>query len=124
MRRRRELRRRRRHRRALAARYDRARHAIRRRLRILGGEVPLEAARVLSDFDAPGAKIIVLATDGEPDTCEEPNPQNGGPAAIAAASTAFSAGIHTYVLSVGGDVRSAQQMANAGAGLPVDLPPG
>ena len=35
---------------------------------------------------APGDKVIVLATDGEPDTCAEPNPQNGQGVAVAAAA--------------------------------------
>ena len=31
-----------------------------------------------------GINRVILATDGEPDTCAEPNPQNGQPEAIAA----------------------------------------
>ncbi len=69
----------------------------------------------------PGRKVIVLGTDGEPDTCAEPNPQNGQDESIAAAQRAFDAGIRVYVVSVGDDVGEAhlQDMANAGAGLPV-----
>jgi hypothetical protein len=37
------------------------------------GESLLAAAETLAAFDEPGPKIIVLATDGEPDNCECPN---------------------------------------------------
>lgn len=68
---------------------------------------------------APGDKYIVLATDGEPDTCAEPNPQNGQDEAVMAAEAAFSMGIRTFVISVGDEVSDAhlQDMANAGAGV-------
>lgn len=66
-------------------------------------------------------KILLLATDGEPDTCAVPNPQQGQPEAIAAAQAALQAGVRTYVLSVGSEVGEPhlQDMANAGVGLPV-----
>ncbi len=66
-----------------------------------------------------GPTIIVLATDGEPDTCAVPNPQNGQPEAIAGAQNAFSAGIQTFMLSVGSDVGAShmQDMACAGIGI-------
>lgn len=69
----------------------------------------------------PGPKVIVLATDGEPDTCEVPDPQTGQAEAIAAAQSAHALGIPTYIVSVGDEVSQAhlQDMANAGAGLPV-----
>lgn len=63
--------------------------------------------------------IFILATDGEPDTCAQPNPQEGQPEAIAAAERAYDAGIRTYVISVGEGTISAshlQDMANAGLG--------
>jgi hypothetical protein len=72
---------------------------------------------------ADGPTIIVLATDGEPDTCATPNPQEGQPQAVAAAKNAFDlAGIQTFILSVGNDVSDAhlQEMANAGTGLAPD----
>jgi hypothetical protein len=37
------------------------------------GESLLAAAETLAAFDEPGPKLIVLATDGEPDNCECPN---------------------------------------------------
>jgi hypothetical protein len=66
----------------------------------------------------------VLATDGEPDTCAEPNPQNGQPESVAAAQAAFAAGIETFIISVGADVSNAhlQDMANAGHGVQMGDP--
>jgi hypothetical protein len=70
---------------------------------------------------AEGPSIIILATDGEPDTCAVPNPQNGQARAIQGAQNAFAAGIRMFMLSVGSDVGAPhmQDMANAGVGLPV-----
>jgi hypothetical protein len=71
---------------------------------------------------AEGPTIIVLATDGEPDTCEVPDPQNGQAESVGAATAAHAAGIDLFVLSVGTDVSGAhlQEMANVGAGLPAN----
>lgn len=68
---------------------------------------------------AEGNKIIVLATDGEPDTCAEPNPQNGQEASVMAAAAAFDQGVRTYVISVGDEVsdQHLQDVANAGVGV-------
>lgn len=86
----------------------------------------IDAMRVqLSALDVPGPKAIVLATDGEPDTCAVPDP-DGLPearaAAVAAAQAAHQAGIDLYVISVGSQIAAShlQEMANAGRGLPVD----
>jgi hypothetical protein len=74
-------------------------------------------------YPEEGPKVIVLATDGEPDTCEVPDPQT--PAAqdesIAAAQNAYNQGLPTYVISVGPETsqQHLQDLANAGAGLPV-----
>lgn len=67
----------------------------------------------------PGPKYIVLATDGEPDTCAVPNPQNGQKEAVAAAKNSFAKGIPVFYIAVSADVTAAhaQQMANAGQGL-------
>jgi hypothetical protein len=72
--------------------------------------------------------IIVLATDGEPDTCEIPDPQNGQEEAVTAAINAHAVDmgdpddfqIETFILSVGNDVSDAhlQEMANVGVGVP------
>lgn len=66
-----------------------------------------------------GQKFIVLATDGEPDTCAVPNPQEGQPESVAAATNAFDLGIQTFVISVGDEVSEGhlQDMANAGRGV-------
>jgi hypothetical protein len=78
---------------------------------------------VVDDFianppPADSTPIIILATDGEPDTCAVPNPQNGQPEAVAAATRSFNQGIRLYILSVGNDVGAPhlQDMANAGIG--------
>jgi hypothetical protein len=63
--------------------------------------------------------IIILATDGEPDRCEELDPQNGQAEAVAAAQNAYANGYRLYIISVGaGSVSAAhlQDMANAGVG--------
>lgn len=66
-----------------------------------------------------GPKVIVLATDGEPDTCAQPNPQNGQQESVDAAAAAFAQGVRTYVISVGAEVsdKHLQDVANAGAGV-------
>lgn len=85
------------------------------------GEALDVTAAVMRNLNLDGPKIIVLGTDGEPDTCAVPNPQNGQPEAVAAAQRAFDSGIRTYVISVGDDVGEdhLQDMANAGVGLAI-----
>jgi hypothetical protein len=64
--------------------------------------------------------IIVLATDGEPQTCVDFSDQTGGRAlTVAQAQNAFNAGIRTFILSVGTAVANQhlQQVANAGVGM-------
>jgi nitric oxide reductase activation protein len=56
---------------------------------------------ILTADNSDGPKLIVLATDGEPDTCAEPNPQNGQEEAVAAVEAAFAEGIETRIISVG-----------------------
>jgi len=81
--------------------------------------------RVVADFmlgptdDPP---IILLATDGLPDTCSNPNENNNTVAqalSVSETQAAYARGIRTYVLSVGNQVGAAhlQKVANAGAGL-------
>ncbi len=83
------------------------------------GESVEAIANELSDPKIPGPKFIVLATDGEPDTCAVPNPQTGQKPAVDATKAAFAKGIKTYYVSVGNDVTGAhaQEMANAGQGI-------
>ena len=70
----------------------------------------------------PDPRYIVLATDGDPDTCEFPD-DNGkqGPKDLSeqAVQNAYAAGIETFILSVGTDVTEShlQRLANAGQGL-------
>ncbi len=88
------------------------------------GESLEAVAAVLADVQAEGPKAIVLATDGEPDTCETPNPQEGQPEALAAAAGAFAQDIQTFVISVGDEVGAdhLQQLANVGVGKDPDDP--
>lgn len=62
--------------------------------------------------------IFVLATDGEPDRCEELNPQHGQEEAIAAVKHAYMLGVRTYVIGVADEVSEGhlQDLANAGVG--------
>jgi hypothetical protein len=78
----------------------------------------------LDAFPEPGRKFIVLATDGEPDTCAVPNPQEGQPESLAAVSAAYAAGIETFIISVGAEVSEGhlQEMANAGQGVQMGDP--
>jgi hypothetical protein len=84
----------------------------------------VDLIEALPPEDITPLKIIVLATDGEPDTCEVPNPQEGQEEAIQGAQYAYDHGIRTIILSVGSDVAAShlQDMANAGAGLDVGGP--
>lgn len=81
-------------------------------------------------FSESGPNIIVLATDGEPDTCEIPNPNDpvrnpaGRAESEAAVALAFANGIRTYVISVGNDigVEHLEDLANIGVGKDKDDP--
>ena len=90
------------------------------------GESIHEVAVRLAAAAPTAPKFIVLATDGEPDTCDEPNPADPTKArqkSLRAVETASSAGIGTRVISVGDGVSAdhLQDLANAGA-LPSDGP--
>jgi len=82
------------------------------------GESIDAVAQTLAALDFEGPKGIVLATDGEPDTCDEPNPQNGREESLAAAQGAYDLGIRTFVISVGNEVGDGhlQELANVGIG--------
>ncbi len=70
--------------------------------------------------------IFVLATDGEPDTCAEPDPQRGQPQAVAAVQRAFSLGVRTYLIAVAEEAELSadhlRDMANAGVGVTPGMP--
>jgi hypothetical protein len=103
----------------------------------LASLVPVEDAPTAESIDAvvqgfmaspPPAgspPIVVLATDGTPDTCADADPPPGprqdavNAVTVAAAQRAHAAGIRLLVLFVGDDVDRPhiQQLANAGAGL-------
>ncbi|MCA9603281.1 MAG: VWA domain-containing protein [Polyangiales bacterium] len=79
-------------------------------------------AAVAAAFPASdGPRVLVLATDGDPDSCDDPD-SNGdnGPrqASESAVQAAYSAGITTYVLSVGTDATEShlERLARAGQG--------
>lgn len=75
--------------------------------------------------DAPRDPVIfVLATDGEPDRCEELDPQNGQAEAIDAVTRAHGMGISTFVIGVGNELSMmhAQNVANAGVGVQAGQP--
>lgn len=82
-----------------------------------GESIEAVAAGLLAD-PSRGPKIIVVATDGEPDTCAQPNPQEGQSLAIEATEAAYGSGVETFIISVGSDISEShlQEMANAGVG--------
>ena len=89
-----------------------------------GESMDLIIQDLLAD-DWPGEKIIVLTTDGEPDTCEERQPETDEEIAQARGSAvdavrgAFDQGIRTFVISVGDEVGEdhLRELANAGQGV-------
>jgi hypothetical protein len=89
-----------------------------------GGDTPtaesMEAiVAQLQAFDEEGPKSIILATDGDPDTCEDPNANDdeGSKArSVAAVTAAYAAGISTHVISVGDEVTASHLKALAVAG--------
>ncbi|HKO47675.1 MAG TPA: vWA domain-containing protein [Polyangiaceae bacterium] len=93
------------------------------------GESIDAAVKILDAVTEPGPKVIVLATDGEPDSCADPNPgsDQGIEAArtlsVTAVQNAFKKQIATHVISVGDDVgqEHLRAVANAGQGLAVDI---
>jgi hypothetical protein len=76
----------------------------------------------LAALPVDGPKAILLATDGEPDTCEDSDAHNADTNrfAVDTARATNALGISTYVLSVGTEIaeQHLQDMANAGAGVP------
>ncbi len=101
---------------------------------LLVGHEPVEDTPTGESVDGVAASfpasdnphVIVLATDGFPDTCAVPDPETAEAQAAseAAVQRAFDDhDITTFVLSVGPDVsdQHLQRVANAGQGLPLDL---
>ncbi len=85
------------------------------------GESLSAVAATLALVSEPGDKAIVLATDGEPDNCTDPDAHDATSQQISvdAASAAFAQAIRTYVIAVGSDISDAhlQDVANAGTGV-------
>jgi von Willebrand factor type A domain-containing protein len=78
-------------------------------------------AAQLAAFDAEGPKSIILATDGDPDTCADPDANNKDTSkalSVAAVTAAREQGISTYVISVGDEATAShlKALAVAGAG--------
>lgn len=100
------------------------------------GDAIRRVVETIYDPNDPNPTILVLATDGEPDSCRCPN-FGSGPGCINccptsqesavqqevldAAAEAYAAGLPTFVIAISGDVAGKphfQQLANVGAGLP------
>ena len=83
------------------------------------GEALLEALAWFDEDNASGPRYLVLITDGEPDTCSEPDPQNGQEQALQAAREAHELGIEMYIVGVSSDLGAShlQQMANVAQGV-------
>jgi len=94
-----------------------------------GGDTPTGESleQITSDLladDWKGDKVIVLATDGEPDTCAIPEPMTVSETnsvrqvAVDAVTSAFDQGIRTFVISVSTGIAEEhlQDLANAGIG--------
>ena len=90
------------------------------------GESLEAVARELFTRETLGQKVIVLATDGEPDTCEDPNADDSSTrlarargVSLDAVEKAYSWGIQTYTISLGNSVAKEhlQELANAGRGF-------
>lgn len=76
------------------------------------------AVASLAAADDGGPRYILLLTDGEPDTCTQPDPQLGGAEARAAAQRAYAAGVQLRPVGISSEFRagSIQGLANAAAG--------
>lgn len=76
---------------------------------------------LVPERSATSPTFFVLATDGEPDTCEDGTDLAlGRMRSVEGVTAAFDVGINTYVVSVGAEVAMShlQDVANAGAGAP------
>jgi hypothetical protein len=86
------------------------------------GDALQQLVTELQAVPSRGPRAILLVTDGDPDTCQQPDPDEGLPQAVAAAQRAFDSGIPMYVLGISNDIAGGnlQQLANAGKGRPLD----
>ena len=88
-----------------------------------GGDTPTAdgidvATDALVALGAGPAMYVLLLTDGVPDTCAEPDPQNGLEPAVASVQRAYSLGVKVRTVGVSPEIarEGLQRMANAGAG--------
>jgi hypothetical protein len=96
------------------------------------GETPTavtlqQALPVLLADPSPGDKVMLLVTDGDPDFCNDPDRICAMDAVIGAVQDAFRQGVSTTVFGLKRPELSEQHLrdvANAGVGQPVALPPG
>jgi len=90
------------------------------------GESLEQVAASLAQFAEPGPKLIILATDGDPDRCDDPNGHDNvsKQLVVDAAQNAYLANVETVIIAVGNQVSGdhQQDVANAGKGLPVPAP--
>lgn len=94
------------------------------------GESVAAIAQQLASLPGNEARHLVLATDGEPDTCAVPNPttdaakKEARAQSVAAVAAAFGKGIETHVIAVGKEIGEAHlaDLANAGAGVAKGAP--
>jgi hypothetical protein len=93
---------------------------------VLDQLLPWVAANSGPDQEQLGPVVLLLATDGEPDSCADISQDSAGTNGPARQMTvdqvnrAFQEGVQTYVLSVGADIgdQHLQDVANAGVGMP------
>ncbi len=78
----------------------------------------------LLEADLPGARHIILLTDGDPDTCLHPNPQCGQDYTVSIAQNAWNNGISVHPVGLTEAVQQPflESLAYAGLGLPVPPP--
>jgi hypothetical protein len=96
------------------------------------GETPTaatiqQALPVLLADPSPGEKVMLLVTDGDPDFCNDPDRICAMDAVIGAVQAANAQGVSTAVFGLKRAELSEQHLrdvANAGSGQPVALPPG
>lgn len=83
-----------------------------------GEAIEFAIDRLLSD-EGVGPRYLIVITDGEPDTCAVPDPQQGQPEALLAAERAYESGINTFVVGVSSDIGAAhlQEMSNVARGV-------
>jgi hypothetical protein len=75
--------------------------------------------KALRGYQEDGPKSIILATDGDPDTCKDPNANDSDASkklSVDAVTHAYEAGIPTHIISVGDEVTESHLKALAVAG--------